>query len=273
MTHGMLYGAIAGDIIGSRLEFQPEKDENFDLFKPASRFTDDTVMTIAVADAILMDTDYAPILQKWGRRYPNAGYGGNFNKWLRSFNPKPYGSYGNGSAMRVSPVGWAYESVDEVLKEAARSAEITHNHPEGIKGAQAVALAIFLARTGKGKPEIKKEIEERFGYDLGRVVSEIRPRYHFDVTCQGSVSEAILCFLESDSTMDAIRKAVSLGGDADTQACIAGAIGEAYYGSLELWIVDEIQIRLPEEMRFILSDFGDKYRGAKWININGRLSD
>lgn len=273
MTQGMLFGAIAGDIIGSRLEFRPVKNEDFDLFKPASRFTDDTVMTIAVADAILQKKEYAPNLQKWGRRYPNAGYGGYFSNWLFSSNPKPYGSYGNGSAMRVSPVGWAFESADEVLREAERSAAITHNHSEGIKGAQAVALAIFLARTGAEKPEIKKEIEERFGYDLGRVVSDIRPGYHFDVTCQGSVPEAILCFLESDSTVEAIRKAVSLGGDADTQACIAGAIGEAYYGFLEPWIVDEIQTRLPEDMRFVLSTFGEKYRGAKWININGRLSD
>lgn len=229
-TQRMLMGALAGDVIGSRFEFHPEKIEDFELFTPRSRFTDDSVMTIAVADALLHSIPYAEALRAWGRRYPNAGYGGNFSNWLRAKDPRPYGSFGNGSAMRVSPVGWAFETEAEVLAEAERSAAVTHNHPEGIKGACAAALAIFLARRGADKAAIMAEIAARFGYDLERRLDQIRPGYHFDVTCQGSVPEALTAFIESTSAEDAIRKAVSLGGDCDTLTCITGGIAQAFYG-------------------------------------------
>jgi ADP-ribosylglycohydrolase len=213
-----MIGAIAGDIIGSVHEFHPIKTKTFSLFGNGNTFTDDTVLTVAVADAILTGWDYGVVIAEYAERYPKAGYGGSFRQWVRSWDRKPYGSFGNGSAMRVSPVGWAFDNVRDVLREARRSAEVTHNHPEGIKGAQATALAVFLARTGTSKAKIKAEIQKRFGYDLNRTLDQIRPDYEFDVTCQGSAPEAIIAFLESDSYEDAVRNAVSLGGDADTQA-------------------------------------------------------
>ena len=217
-----MIGAIAGDIIGSVYEAHPIKTMAFDLFSDSSRFTDDTVLTVAVADAILNNEDYGKTLRNYGRLYPNAGYGMLFYNWLFSDHGEPYNSWGNGSAMRVSPVGFAFESIDDVLAEAAKTAAVTHNHPHGIAGAQAIALSVFMARKGLEKQDIKKEITHRFGYDLDRTVAEIRPAYRFDVTCMGSVPEAIIAFLESADFEDAIRLAVSLGGDSDTLACMAG---------------------------------------------------
>lgn len=243
-----MIGAIAGDIVGSVHEFKPIKTKDFPLFSPRCRFTDDSVLTLAVAQAILQGSSYREAIHSFGRRYPDAGYGGRFIGWLASPDPKPYQSFGNGSAMRVSPVGLAFETVEEVLSEARESAVCSHDHPEGIKGAQATALAIFLARKGSGKKEIRKEIEGRFGYDLGRKLSEIRPSYSFDETCPGSVPEAISSFLESDSWEDAVRNAVSLGGDSDTIACIAGGIAEAFYGPLPAAVVHEVHSRLPPEL-------------------------
>ena len=243
-----MIGAVAGDIVGSVHEFQPIKTKDFPLFSPRSRFTDDSVLTIAVAKAILEGSSYREAIHSFGRSYPDAGYGGRFIGWLASPDPKPYQSFGNGSAMRVSPVGFAFETVEEVLSEARESAVCSHDHPEGIKGAQATALAIFRARKGSGKKEIRKEIEGRFGYDLGRRLREIRPSYSFDETCQGSVPEAIISFLESVSWEDAVRNAVSLGGDADTLACIAGGIAEAFYGPLPDAVVREVRSRLPAEL-------------------------
>jgi ADP-ribosylglycohydrolase len=254
-----MLGAIAGDIIGSVYEGWPHKATDFRLFDPACTFTDDSVLTVATAEALLDARPYEEVYREFGRRYPHAGYGGTFFQWIFANEAGPYGSWGNGSAMRVSPVGWACRCLDEVLAEAARSAAVTHNHPEGIKGAQAVAAAIFLARTGSAKDEIRREVSGRFGYDLDRRVDEIRPNYHFDISCQGSVPEALLCFLESKSFEEALRLAISLGGDADTQACIAGAVAEAFDGGVPEPIASEIWIRLPEEFRSIVGRFRKRF--------------
>jgi ADP-ribosylglycohydrolase len=254
-----MLGAIIGDIIGSSYEFKGIKTTKFRLLTSDSRFTDDTVLTVAVADCILHDLDYAKIFKEYGHHYPNARYGGRFGSWLQSPELKPYNNYGNGSAMRVSPVGFAFDTIDDVLREAERSASPTHNHPEGIKGAQAIASAIFLARTGKGKKEIREFIEKRFGYSLGRTLDEIRPDYRFDETCQGSVPEAIIAFLESTDYEDAIRKAVSLGGDADTLACMAGGIAEAFYKKIPPNIVRRANEILDKELLAIVDEFVSRF--------------
>ena len=234
-----MYGAILGDIIGSPYEFdQGNKTKDFPLFSKHSTFTDDSVMTIAVAEAamdVLLEAHGArskmiASMQKYGNMYPNAGYGSMFSRWLREKDPKPYGSFGNGSAMRVSSVAWLFDTLDSVRGAARASAEVTHNHPEGIKGAEATAAAIFLARTGSSKAEIKAYITENFGYDLSRTCDEIRPNYHHVESCQETVPEAITAFLEGESFEDVIRTAVSLGGDCDTLTCIAGSIAEGFYG-------------------------------------------
>ena len=203
-----MIGAIIGDVIGSVHEHTATKTTDFPLFVPGSRFTDDTVLTIATADALLTDGDYARAYREWGNRYPRAGYGGAFKRWLRTPGEGPYGSFGNGSAMRVSPVAYAFDSVAEVLAEAKRSAAVTHDHPEGINGAQATALAVYLARTGVSRAEIRTEIVSRFGYDLSRTIEEIRPSYAFDVKCQGSVPEALTAFFETEDLEGAIRVAI-----------------------------------------------------------------
>jgi ADP-ribosylglycohydrolase len=254
-----MIGAIAGDVIGSTYEFHPTKTINFQLFTEWSKFTDDTVCTLAVAKSILSGTDVVPILKEYCLQFPHAGYGGMFKQWLHSSSIQPYNSFGNGSAMRVSPVGFAFATEKEVLEEASRSAMVTHNHPEGIKGAQATALAIFLARQGCDKATIKKEIENRFHYDLDRTLDEIRPAYQFDVTCQGSVPEAIIAFLESTSYENCIRLAVSLGGDADTQACIAGGIAQSFYRDIPVEILEQTQALLTQDMRETLVTFKDRF--------------
>ena len=259
-----MLGAIAGDIIGSIYEHHPIKTKDFPLYTDRSTFTDDTVLTVAVADALMGERDYAKHLSAWGKKYLSAGYGKSFRTWLAVDGHPPYGSWGNGSAMRVSPIGWAYNSIDEVLLEAERSAVISHNHPEGIKGAQAVALAVYLARTtdySRTKMEIKEQITVRFGYDLSRTLEKIRPTYSFDVSCQGSVPESILCFLESDSYEDAVRNAISLGGDSDTMACIAGAIAQAHYGT-PLGITENAIKLLPEDLLNILFQFTSRFQVA-----------
>jgi ADP-ribosylglycohydrolase len=254
-----MIGAIAGDVIGSPYEHHAIKSADFDLFTPRSRFTDDTVCTIALAEAILTNGDYSVLLKDYCLRFPNAGYGSRFKQWIHSNSSEPYGSYGNGSAMRVSPIGFACTTEKEVLDRAEQSAAITHNHPEGIKGAQAVALAIFLAAHGSDKQTIKAEIQSRFDYDLNRRLDDIRPLYSFDVTCQGSVPESILAFLESNSYEECIRLAVSLGGDADTQACIAGGIAQAFYGTIPEIIETNTLAVLTPEMRETLKKFRDQY--------------
>lgn len=254
-----MLGAIAGDVIGSVFEAQPHKTTRFPLFSPGSVFTDDTVLTVAVAHAILSDSDYAAAFKEFGRRYPDAGYGGSFYHWLFSPESSPYNSWGNGAAMRVSAVGFAFDSESKVLQEAQRSAAATHNHPEGIKGAQATALAIFLARAGESKVSIRHQISERFSYDLNRRLDDIRPDYVFDISCQGSVPESIIAFLESVDVEDAIRKAVSLGGDSDTMACIAGGIAHAFYQDIPAEIVTEVRARLPGEFLAIIDRFNQAY--------------
>ena len=256
-----MLGAIAGDIIGSVYEYQPIKSEEFPLFGPGNRFTDDTVMTVAVAHAILEGIDYAAALKSFGRRYPDAGYGGSFMRWIFEDAVLPYNSWGNGAAMRVSPIGMAFDSVARVLREAQLSAEVSHNHPEGIKGAQATALAVFLARSGATKETIRHEITGRFGYDLNRTVADVRPRYGFDVSCQGSVPEALIAFLDSRDYEDTVRKAVSLGGDSDTLACIAGGIAEAFYREIPPVIADSARLLLPEEFLAVIDRFTRMYPG------------
>lgn len=255
-----MIGAIAGDMIGSIYEHRPHKGMDFALFSPSSRFTDDTVMSLAVARALLGQGDYGAQMKVLGRKYPQAGYGGNFIKWLFEDEIKPYQSWGNGSAMRVSPIGHFFETESEILQAARESAEVSHNHPEGVKGAQAVALGIFLARQGASKTDLRDRITADFGYDLDRQVEQIRPKYGFDVSCQGSVPEAIIAFLDSSDFESAVRLAVSLGGDADTQACIAGALAEAYYGGVPQGIAGEVKARLPGDLLEILEDFQNRPR-------------
>jgi ADP-ribosylglycohydrolase len=254
-----MIGAIAGDIIGSIYEHNNIKTKDFPLFSPLSRFTDDTVLTVAVANTIISGTPCCDSIRTFGRAYPNAGYGSSFKNWLFSENTAPYNSFGNGSAMRISPVGFAFNSIDEVLKEAKLSAEITHNHPEGIKGAQATALVIYLARKGAGRNDIKKEIENRFEYNLDRRVDDIRVNYSYDVSCQGTVPEAIICFLESLSYEDAIRNAISIGGDSDTLACIAGGISEAFYGPVPYDIYKKVEEILPNDLMNVVNAFYKKF--------------
>ena len=260
-----MYGAILGDIIGSPYEFdRGSKTKDFPLFSGRSEFTDDTVMTIAVADVFLpvhpeMEDEairqrVVVKMQKYGRLYPHAGYGGRFRHWLRDRHPKPYNSWGNGSAMRVSSVGWLFEDLETVRRMARLSAEVTHNHPEGIKGAEATAAAIFLARTGSTKAEIKAYIEENFHYDLSRTCDEIRPDYYHVESCQETVPEAITAFLEGEAFEDVIRTAVSLGGDCDTLTCIAGSMAEAFYGVPEE-LKAECRNRLPEDLLEVLRRF------------------
>jgi ADP-ribosylglycohydrolase len=252
-------GSIVGDIIGSVYEHFPIKTMEFPLFQNRSRFTDDTVLTVAIASSILEKVDYATSLRKFGQKYPNAGYGGAFFNWLFDPESRPYNSWGNGAAMRVSPVGFAFATIEEVLEEGKNTAVVSHNHPEGIKGAQTTALAVFLARTGAGKKQIQAEITRRFGYELSRTIDEIRPQYGFDISCQGTVPEAITAFLESEDYEDAVRKAISLGGDSDTLACITGGIAHAFYKEIPEKIVMEVRGRLPQEFLSIIDKFSAAY--------------
>ena len=253
-----MIGAIAGDIIGSYYEFHKIKTKEFELFHPQSKFTDDTTLSMAIAKSILDDESYLKNVVYFGLRYFDVGYGGSFKKWLKSNAYAPYNSWGNGSAMRVSPIAWAFDTEEKVLEEARKSAEITHNHPEGIKGAEATALAIFLARKGATKKVIRERISIQFAYDLERTVDEIRPDYKFEVSCAKSVPESIICFLDSVSFEDCIRNCISLGGDADTMGAIAGGIAEAYYG-VPKEIEEKIDGYLSEEFREILKRFREQW--------------
>ena len=247
-----MLGAIIGDVLGSSFDCYPMKTKKFELLDNKSHFTDDTVMTAAVADSIMNEVTYVESLQKWGRKYPRAGYGSWFRKWIHQDDPKPYNSFGNGSAMRCSSVGWFFDDQEAVLEEAKKSAEITHNHPEGIKGAQAVSLGVMLGRMGSTKTEIQDKLESLFDYDLSQKLDHIRPNYRFDVTCQGSVPQAIISFLESEDFEDAIRNAISLGGDADTQACIAGALAEGYYMNIPDQIKEFVLMRITPDILDVL---------------------
>ena len=259
-----MLGAIAGDIIGSVYEgkkhwmrvrsadFQP-------LFSPHARFTDDTVLTVAVADALLHGLDLVESLKGYFARYPGAGFGGDFKRWAASEATEPYGSWGNGSAMRVSPVGWAFDTLDEVLYRSKETARVTHDHPEGVKGAQATAAAIFLARTGSTKAEVRDEIERRFQYDLSFRLDDIRPTFAFDSSCQGTVPPALVAFLESDDYESTVRLAISLGGDCDTLACIAGSVAEAFYGGVPEAIRGRALAVLDDELHAVVAEFAVRF--------------
>lgn len=258
-----MIGAIIGDIVGSPYEFDMgDKTKEFALFSDKSSFTDDTVMTIAIADALLQDDKgnndiIIKSMRKWGREYPNAGYGTRFYNWLFEENPNPYNSYGNGAAMRVSSVGWLYDNIEETRRVAKITAKVTHNHPEGIKGAEATAAAIFLARNKYTKDEIKTYITKEFGYDLSRTCDEIRPNYHHVESCQETVPEAIIAFLEGNDYEDVIRTAVSLGGDCDTLTCIAGGIAEAFY-KIPDYIIKQGYDRLDIEIINVIKMFNKR---------------
>jgi len=265
-----MLGAIIGDMIGSPYEWHNVKAKDFKLFRGRSRFTDDSVMTIAVAEALVtaqkqdcLDDEQSvknlliDAMHKWGNRYPKAGYGGRFYHWLADREREPYNSWGNGSAMRVSPAGWIADDLETTRCLARWTAEVTHNHPEGVKGAEAVASAIFLARTGASKEEIKEYVVNEFAYDLYRTCDEIRPDYEFDVSCQGSVPEAIIAFLEGKDFEDVIRNAVSLGGDSDTIAAMAGSIAEAFFG-VPKWMAKECLSRLPADMREVIASWNSR---------------
>ena len=267
-----MYGAILGDIIGSPYEFdRGGKTKDFPLFSAESHFTDDTVMTIAVAEALLssgraagadtIEKNVAGTMRRWGEWYPDAGYGARFTGWLRNKNAKPYGSCGNGSAMRVAAAGWLYDSLWRTRDVARATANVTHNHPEGLKGAEAVASAIYMARTGESKEAIRDYMVKEFGYDLSRTCDQIRPKYRHDETCQKTVPEAITAFLEGESFEDVIRTAVSLGGDCDTLTCIAGSIAEAFYGVPDE-LITQCRLRLDDSLRSVLNQF-DKVLGRK----------
>jgi ADP-ribosylglycohydrolase len=262
-------GAIAGDVIGSVHEGSGMKEVMFPLLTPRSQFTADAVLTVATASAILTETPYGMGYHAFGRRYPNVGYGPLFALWLQETRPRPYHSFGNGAATRVAPVGFAFSTLEEVLIEAERSARVTHDHPEGIRGAQAVALAVFLARSGASKGEIRAEVMQRFSYDLRRTIDEIRPGYWFDGTCPGSVPEAIVAFLDSTDYEDAVRLAVSLGGDADTQAAIAGGIAHAFYRHVPAAIDVAVRNRLPGELVDVIDQFQDRFAESCGLTADG----
>lgn len=255
-----MIGAIAGDIIGSLYEGDDPLDKAFPLFSRHSYFTDDTVLAVAVAGAVRRGEDFTRAVRRWARRYPNAGYGDLFYRWLQDEGAAPYGSYGNGSAMRVAAIGWAYDDLEVVLHEAARSAGITHNHPEGIKGAQATAAAILLARMGHSKDRIAALLADRFGYDCSVPLGTLQHRGGFDPTCQGTLPMAAVAFLESADFEDAVRNAVSFGGDTDTTACIAGAMAEPYYDGVPEPIQSEVFRRLDRRLRAEVVAFARAYR-------------
>ena len=284
-----MIGAILGDIIGSRFEFdRGDKTKDFTLFTYESEYTDDTVMTVAVAEALLktyglsltsldekkIKDDLINSMKKWGRKYPFAGYGGRFIGWLMGESTEPYNSFGNGSAMRVSPAGWLYDTLEETRRIARWTAEVTHNHPEGIKGAESVAAVMFLARTGHSKEEIREYVTGEFGYDLSRTCDEIRPLYHHVESCQETVPEAMTAFFEGESFEDVIRTAVSLGGDCDTLTDIAGAMAEAFYG-VPHELISECFMRLPDDMREVLDKFDELVHPDRYITLCGgiRLPD
>jgi ADP-ribosylglycohydrolase len=254
-----MIGAIAGDIIGSIYEWDNIKTKEFQLFSPRCTFTDDTVLTVALADSILTGESYQSNLRRYYHDYPNRGYGGSFHQWAKESSSAPYNSWGNGAAMRISPVGFAFKDIETVLKKAEEFTAITHNHPEGIKGGQSTAAAIFLARTGHTKEDIRKYIERTFDYDLSRHVDEIRQSYRFDESCQGTVPQAIRAFLDSTGFEDAIRTAVSLGGDTDTLACITGGIAQAFYGGVPEVIQKNVYRILDDRLGRFTLEFMDRY--------------
>jgi ADP-ribosylglycohydrolase len=273
-----MYGAVIGDICGSIYEWnnrKTDKPEEIELINPDCFFTDDTVLTCAIAEAAMtQNKNYKESVYKWANKYYNAGYGGSFKKWILNENPQPYNSWGNGSAMRVSAIGWTTTSLSNTLFQAECSAQFTHNHPEGIKGAQAVAVAIYMAlRNSKNlsdnktlhiysKEGIKDYIERTFGYNLSQTLDEIRPDYKFKESCQGTVPQAIIAFLESRDFVHAIQLAISIGGDTDTLACITGSIAEAYYREIPTELIKFAYEKVTDEMKDLLTQFCHKFSGT-----------
>ncbi|MBV8881101.1 MAG: ADP-ribosylglycohydrolase family protein [Planctomycetaceae bacterium] len=254
-----MLGALVGDTVGSVYEWDNHRSKAFPLFGPASIFTDDSVLTVALAEAILEGSDYAAVMRGYGKRYPNAGYGGMFRRWLREPKMGPYGSFGNGAAMRISPCGWAYATLEETLEKARGFTAVTHDHPEGIKGAQTVAGAIWMARQRASKAEIRAWIERSAGYDLSRTCDQIRPGYRFNESCQNTVPESLIAFFESTDFEDAIRNGISLGGDSDTLTCITGSVAEAFYGGVPDPIGKEALARLDDPLRAVVRRFRERY--------------
>ena len=254
-----MLGAIIGDVIGSVHEGAGTKTKDFPLFVEGTTFTDDSVLTVAVAEWILTGQNLVDLLHSYTRAYPGRGYGGMFRQWARRHVREPYNSFGNGAAMRVSPVGFAFETIEEVLAWSKRSAEVTHNHAEGIRGAQATAAAIYLARRVRDKDQIRRTIESQFFYDLSGRLDQIRPIYGFDETCQGTVPQALVSFFESTSFEDALRNAISLGGDADTLACIAGGVAEAYYGGTPQDLSRPVMAMLDERLVEVVDRFRERF--------------
>jgi len=256
-----MLGSIIGDFIGSCYEFNAPKHIHFELLPERAEITDDSILTIATAEVLLGYGGYAGMYRQFGQLYPDpmGGYGARFSEWLWERETGPYNSWGNGAAMRVGPVGLAKQTVEEVLAEARRSAEVTHDHPDGIKGAQATALAVFMARSGSSKDEIRMATARTFGYDMARTVETIRPNYRFNESCQHTVPEAIIAFLDSTDYEHAVRLAVSLGGDADTIACITGGIAEAFYRKIPIALVDHVMGRIPSGLIGTVNEFRDKF--------------
>jgi ADP-ribosylglycohydrolase len=254
-----MLGAIVGDVIGSVHEWAGTKTKDFPLFTGQSTFTDDSVLTVAVAEWILTGQQLVDLLHTYTAAYPERDYGGMFHRWASARVREPYNSFGNGAAMRVSPVGFAFETIDEVLAWSKRSAEVTHNHPEGIRGAQATAAAIYYARRVRDKDQIRHTIESRFAYDLSTPLEQIRPVYGFDETCQGTVPQALAAFFESASYEDAIRNAISLGGDADTLACITGGVAEAYYGGTPHNLAAPVMKMLDKRLAAVVEQFRKRF--------------
>lgn len=257
-----MIGALTGDIVGSIYEWNNIKTTDFPLFQESCRFTDDSVLTVALAESILTGEAYGPLMKRYCRRYPDAGYGKNFLCWAQSDDSTPYHSWGNGAAMRICPAGWAFDSLTEVLQKAKEYSVVTHDHPEGVRGAQATAAAVYLARSGASKEEIRSYVTGTFSYDLTRTCDQIRPDYTFDVSCQGTVPQALVAFLESEDFESAIRLAVSLGGDSDTLAAITGGIAQAYYGGVPEPIVAKALAFLDEPLRRVTLEFEDRFVAA-----------
>lgn len=254
-----MLGALTGDIVGSIYEWNNIKTTDFPLFQDHCRFTDDSVLTVALAEALLTGRGYASLMKSYCRKYPDAGYGSSFLRWARSESSAPYNSWGNGSAMRISPVGWAFQTLEDVLQKAEEYSVLTHSHPEGVKGAQATAATVFLARSGAAKEEIRRYVADHFSYDLSRSCDDIRPDYSFDVSCQGTVPQAVTAFVESHDFESAIRLAISLGGDSDTLACITGGMAEAFYGGVPETIAARTIAFLDDELRRVTLEFAEKY--------------
>ena len=254
-----MLGALTGDIVGSIYEWDNRKTTEFPLFQDHCRFTDDSVLTVALAESILTGEGYGVLMKRYFHRYPEAGYGGSFRRWALAENAGPYHSWGNGAAMRISPAGWAFDSLAQVLGKAEEYSTLTHDHPEGIKGAQATAASVYLGRTGSSKQAIRSYVTESFGYDLSRDCDQIRPGYRFDVSCQGTVPQALTAFLESSDFEGAIRLAVSLGGDSDTLACITGAVAQAFYGGVPEPIAGRTLDFLDEPLRRVTLEFEERF--------------